>query len=519
MLTSIAALAIIAAVAGEAKHLEVRTPAFQQDASAGTSEKKPKKPKKADRAPKAATATTAKKAKKTAKANIDKPAPDEEFDAVSELDATNAPIAAPPIAVVPPATGGPLRFEWEQHPSMRIGKAVRLDFEARFQEDWHASHPFAPGLECTGEALPRTCDWQLHRNRIGVSGKVGKHIDFVVERELTEHELTEKQLFEGETPKPQWKDVNVNLDYMKNAQIQVGKFKIPFGLDELTGVTHNDFVYRSLGANYLAPGADVGGQIHGRFFKRGLNYWVGAFQHDGDNARSKKIEGGNQTFAARVSGQPFRRVLAPGLGRIDLGGAFAISELSDDSNRPNGFRGRTVMAQDYFYESVYVKGTRRRFEGDFDWTVGPASLRAEYTHVLDGRLGQGLGDEDLPDARARSWYVSGTWALTGENKARPFKAAHEFLGGGIGGIEVAARYEGIRFDSAGGAGLPDRTPRAEVIQASGNRVLTLGMNWTLNRFWKLQLNVIREHLDDPFINPVPGQDAFWSRVLRFQLVL
>jgi len=26
-----------------------------------------------------------------------------------------------------------------------------------------------------------------------------------------------------------------------------------------------------------------------------LNYWAGFFQHDGDNARSKKIQGGDQT--------------------------------------------------------------------------------------------------------------------------------------------------------------------------------------------------------------------------------
>ena len=512
MLTSILVAAMIATVSRDVADLKVRTtPAFQQDAANGQGAAK--KPKKAKEPKETKVAKDAKTSKKAKKAKVDKPAPDEEAtDASEQIDAVapRTPAPAPP---------GRLRFDLKQHPEIRIGKNVRLDFEARLQEDAHASHPDAPGLQCSGQVLPSPCTWELHRNRIGVSGKVTKHIDFEVVRELTEQELTEKQLLRGETPKSQWKDVNVNVDYIKNAQIQVGKFKVPFGLDELTGVTHNDFVYRSLGANYLAPGLDIGGQIHGRFFKRGLNYWVGAFEHDGDNARSKKIEGGNETFAARVTGQPFRRAMAPGLGRIDVGGAFAISQLSDASNRPNGFRGRTVMAQDYFYESVYVKGTRRRFEGDVDWTVGPASVRAEYTHVLDGRLGQGLGDEDLPDARARSWYVSGTWALTGENKARPFKPANDFLAGGIGGIEVAARYERLWFDSAGGTGAPERNPRAETIQPSGNRALTLGVNWTLNRFWKLQLNVIREQLEDPYANPVPGHDAFWSRVLRFQLVL
>ena len=513
MLTWIVAVPLILTAGREPSPLIVGTPTvFQQAATQSAGAKKPKKPKKA-----------AKKAK------VEKPAPDESVDDAAIEGATDgatdgaadeatAQVVGPRTDVVPPARG-PVRFEWKQHPSFRVGKAFRLDFEAKLQEDAHTSHPEAPGLQCSNATLPQPCVWELHRNRVGVSGKVGKHIDFEVVRELTENELTEKQLLLGETAKSQWKDVNVDVDYLKRAQIQVGKFKVPFGLDELTGVTHNDFVYRSLGAMYLAPGRDIGGQVHGRFFKRGLNYWAGVFQHDGDNARSKKIEGGNETFAARVTGSPFRRVLPDALGTMELGGAFAISSLSDDSFRPNGFRGRTVMAQDYFYESVYVKGTRRRFEGDFDWTVGPASVRAEYTHVLDGREGQGLGDENLSDARSRAWYVSGTWALTGDRKARPFKPTNDFLSGGAGGIEVAARIERLWFDSAGGTGAPSRTPRAEVILPSGNQVLTLGVNWTLNRFWKLQLDAIREHLEDPLVNPVPGQDAFWSKVLRFQLVL
>ena len=124
-----------------------------------------------------------------------------------------------------------------------------------------ASYPDAPGLKdpITG----KTQTFELHRNRIGIQGNLFKHIEFEIERELTEKELTEKDMLRGLTPQSQWKDVNVNVTFIKNAQIQVGKFKIPFGLDELTGVTHNDFVYRSLGASYLAPARDIGGMVHG----------------------------------------------------------------------------------------------------------------------------------------------------------------------------------------------------------------------------------------------------------------
>jgi phosphate-selective porin len=438
--------------------------------------------------------------KKKKAPNPDKPAPDEPVD-------PDAVDTAPP--------GGGVRFVWKQHPSVRFGSVLRLDFEAKVQEDAHWSYPGAQ--DPTAKGPLKTLD--LHRNRIGVQGNLFKRIEFEIERELTEKELSEKDLLAGVTPQSQWKDVNVNVTYIKNAQIQAGKFKIPFGLDELTGVTHNDFVYRSLGASYLAPARDIGGMVHGRFFKKGLNYWAGVFRHDGDNARSKKIEGGGRTFAARVTGTPFRRVALPGLVPLEVGSAFTVSALSDDSFRPNGLRGRTVLTQDTFNTLVYVKGQRRRWEADLDWTLGPASARAEYTIVRDDRLGQGLADNDLPDARARSWYVSGTYLLTGEDKTRPVRPANDFLRGGIGAVEVAARYERLWFDSIDGTDEPFRNPRAESIFPSGDRVLTLGVNWTLNRFMKLQFNGIREHVEDPERSPVPNGAAFWSRVIRLQFVL
>jgi phosphate-selective porin OprO and OprP len=431
-----------------------------------------------------------KKKKKKAPRETD-PAPDEQVD---------------PESI---EKGGGVRFVWKQHPSLRFGDVARVDFEAKLQEDGHSSYGPVKGLET----------WEFHRNRIGIQGNLFKHIEYEVERELTENELVERDVLLGLTRSSQWKDVNVNLTYVKNAQLQAGRFKIPFGLDELTGVTHNDFVYRSLGAIYLAPGRDTGGMLHGRFFKRSLSYWAGAFAHDGDHARSKKIEGGNGTFAGRLSARPLRALPGPA-GSIELGTAFTLTRVTDDSFRPNGLRGRTVMTQDTFYETVYVKGDRTRWEADLDWTVGRGSVRAEYTSVADQRLGQGLGDEDLPDARARAWYVSGTWIVTGEDKRRPLKAAAPLFQGGPGAIEVAARIERMWFDSVGPAlDEPFRNPRAETIFPGGDRVLTLGVSWTLNRFVKLQFNGIREHVEDPDRSPVANGAAFWSRVLRLQFVL
>src|SRR6185436_18233479 len=181
-----------------------------------------------------------KKPKKPKKPKSDVPSPDEEVD----------PDAPDPGG----DTGKGFRFVWKQHPSLRFGSVGRVDFEAKLQEDVRASYPDAPGLKNPITGANEM--FELHRNRIGIQGNLFKKIEFEIERELTEKELTEKDILAGVTPQSQWKDVNVNVAYIDNAQVQAGKFKIPFGLDQLTGVTHNDFVYRSLGASYLAPARD-----------------------------------------------------------------------------------------------------------------------------------------------------------------------------------------------------------------------------------------------------------------------
>jgi len=464
-------------------------PAHEPAAAQAAGDKAPKagKQPKADKKP---------KKKKVPKPDVP-PSPDEEVD--DQGDSAE--------------TGTGTRFTWKQHPSFRYGSVFRIDFQAQLQEDAHGSYDGVQGLNT----------YELHRNRVGLKGKVFKHFEYEIKRELTEKELTTKQVAEGRLPKPLWKDVYLNVKYTKRAEIQVGKFKIPFGLDELTGVTHNDFVYRSLGANYLAPGRDIGFAMHGEWFKHGFTYSTGVFRQDGDNAKSSRIWGADRTVAGRVTVRPLRRLTAGGgaLGGLELGTAVAMSSLSNDNFEPNGLRGRTVLTQDTFFPAVYVQGQRRRWEGDADWSFGPVSARTEFTYVTDQRLQQGLGDDDLPDVRYRSWYVSGTWILTGEQKTRPIKPADDLLRGGIGSLELAARWERLWGDSIGGAadGVALRNPRAETILSRGDTALTLGVNWTLNRFMKLQANIVREHLDDIERNPVPNGAAFWSRILRLQFVL
>jgi hypothetical protein len=261
--------------------------------------------------------------------------------------------------------------------------------------------------------------------------------------------------------------------------------------------------------------------VSGRLFDPRFNYAAGVFQHDGENARSGKIVGGDETGVMRVTAAPFRRPGASLLDQFEVGAAFAVSALSNESELPNGLRGRTMVSRYVFFEPVFVNGRRQRFEVDVDWTWESVGLRAEYTDVRDTREGQGFGNDDLPVARGRSWYVSGAYLLTGENKNRPVNPRREFIRDGIGAmgaVEVVGRYERLWFDSLGGQDEAFRHPRAETILPNGDGALTVGVNWYLNRWAKVQLQGVREHLQDADRNPVAGDNAFWSTMGRLQFV-
>jgi len=423
---------------------------------------------------------------------------------------TDAPAAGKAGQAGPPAVRDAIEFRWRDHPQVRAGSLFRVDFQAKFQ--WDARRP--------GDDPPDFQTFEVHRARVGIEGEIFGHIQFSLERELTERETNE----DATRRKPAWKDVYLEVNYTDAAQVRVGKFKIPFGLDQTTGISNLDFVYRSLGSSYLAPARDVGVMVHGRFFDRGLNYWGGVFRQDGENARSskiegaiegvpvRKIEGADETVAVRVTGTPFRALKSAGLDKAEVGGAVTVSSLSDASALPNGLRGRSVMSQYEFFEPVFVKGQRRRYEVDVDWFAGPVGARAEYTQANDTREGQGLADQELPAARARAWYVSGSWIVTGEDKERPVVPKRA-----LGAVEIAGRYERLWFDSTGGQEPALRNPRAELILPSGERVLTVGVNWYITRWVKLQMQMMREQPQDPDRAPVAGGAAFWSPVFRFQV--
>jgi phosphate-selective porin OprO/OprP len=389
-----------------------------------------------------------------------------------------------------------IHFALKEHPTIVFTKKTYVDFRARFRTDATDSEL---GIREEEPSQPDDV-----KQRVGVGGDVEHLVEFQIEREL-----------KGDDP---WRDVFANYHQFDFVQLQGGKFKLPFSLDQNTGPANLDFVYRSLAANHLAPGRDIGVMVHGRLLKHVLRYELGSFDHDGRNGRTHNVERvfGGRTLAGRVTVQPFRGSKSVG-DDLQIGAAFTSSEV------PLGYtslRGQTFLDATFFQPNFWAQGQRRRIGLEARWRPGPFSVKSEYMRVTTERLGQSVEDTDLSPLVATGWYVSGTWAITGERKADGLTIPrHSFLQGGYGAIEVAARVERLAFGSDASGEAPSTSVRADVIQGNADRAVTLGVNWYLNRWVKLQFNTIKETLSDPAQGPLPSKPSFWTHVFRLQLAL
>lgn len=385
---------------------------------------------------------------------------------------------------------------WRNRPSFQFGD-LRLDLRLKLAWDWRS---FDPDID------EETFDFRTRRG--GLNGEIGDHVEFQIERDLNE---------DG-----RWRDVFVNWRTFRQAEIMAGRFKVPFGHEQLIGSTDIDFAYRTLVSSIIPPARDKGVMVHGRFLQRGFTYQVGVFEGDGDNGRLEEAQftrpetrakGIGPSFAARVTATPLRP-LAETFEDLRIGAAYGAADVPEGLN---SLRGEAVWGED-FVEPVYVNGRRQRYGAEFVYTPGPVGLTAEWMQTREERTGQGLGDVDLSDFIGTGWYASATWLVTGEDKDSFNGPRRPLFTEGVGAIEIGARYEKLQFESASKVDEPFSNPRADNYLMNSDSVWTIGVNWFPNRWVRLLVNGIHEHFTDPDRTPVTGTTDFWSGVMRVQIV-
>ncbi len=414
------------------------------------------------------------------------------------------------FAAVPAAAQDKRGLVWDNRPSIVFGEDINIDVRGRAQFDWRW---FDPDV---GEDT-----YDLRTLRLGLKGNLTRHFDWEIEREIDKaadlEEEVEKWRF------GQWKDVYANWTTFEAFSVKGGRFKMPFGLEQNTGVSDLDFAYRSLGSVKIAPGRDTGVMAHGELLDGALLYEAGVFDDDGDNGEleverfvedGRELEDIGPSVAVRVVGELFRGLpVHDRLKGAEFGIAYTRADVPEGLN---SLLGEDVWGYN-FVERVYVNGTRQRLGLQADWSPGPLGFRAEWMQSREERLGQSNRNEDLSDFIGTAWYTSATWILTGEDKDSDVTPNDPLFGGGIGVVEIGVRYDSLTFESASKVGTDFTNPRADHLTPNTDSTLTFGVNWMPIRWVKVVANGIRQSFSDVNRVPVAGTTDYWSGLVRLQV--
>ena len=281
------------------------------------------------------------------------------------------------------------------------------------------------------------------------------------------------------------------LEYKQfpSARFRVGQFVVPFSLDANTSARWIDFVERPIGVANFQPAEDLGTMIFGTPFGGRVDYAFGAF-----NGRTRLSEDNNDAFdlAGRLVLAPFRKSSNNFLKDFYLGSSFTTGR---EQETLSGTSFTTVGGTSFL---TYASGVRHaddrtRLGGELQWIYGPGDIKAEYVRAL-------FNDVDLNggklDVKVNSWYVSGTYVLTGESKQRdrPLHPKKNFdpTKGGWGAWELAARYEEMFVNDS---------PLTQGFVTGTDRVdsFSLGLNWWPNVHMRLMMDYVLSHFADDVV--------------------
>jgi phosphate-selective porin OprO/OprP len=288
-------------------------------------------------------------------------------------------------------------------------------------------------------------------------------------------------------------DAYVNYRYSPALQFQAGKFKVPFGLEQLAQDRDILFNERSLVTD-LVPNRDVAFELHGDLLDGRASYAAGIFNGTTDGGNSSNIDfADDHAFAGRLFFQPFLKSSATVLQGFGFGLAGTYETMTTTntaglmSNTGGSLPGYFTDGQQQFFAYnpadkavVVAAGDHWRLSPQGYYYYGPFGLMGEYA-ISDQEVSRtGVAPYDSAHLRNTAWEVSASWVLTGEDAAfaggvvprRPFNP-HE---GAWGALQLVGRYAQLSLDHAAFPEFADPATSAESAAA-----WSIGLNWYLNR--------------------------------------
>lgn len=355
-------------------------------------------------------------------------------------------------------------------------KSAKGDYELQFRGLIQADARFFNGDNLGGNPGRLNDQFLLRRVEPTISGSLGKLVGFQITPQ-----------FGGDAPA--LLDFWGELRFDPAANVRVGRFKQPVGLENLQSSPALTFIERALPTS-LVPSRDNGIQLHGQFFNQTLSYAIGVFNGGADAGDAATPDTDNRhDIAARVFAEPFKN--SPGiLQNLGVGIAATTGNAYGAANTVAIKSNYKSVAQNSFFAyrgTTNANGKHTHLAPQAYWYNNNYGILAEYV-ISRQELVNGANARSVSH---KAYQVAANYVLTGEDasfKGVKPKSPFKIGGDGWGAFEIAARTSALTLDAdtftaGGGTSFADPTTAARKATEYG-----VAANWYLTSNAKVAIN-------------------------------
>ena len=327
--------------------------------------------------------------------------------------------------------------------------------------------------------------FRLRRARVNLTGDFAEQFDFKMEGDFGQNDGTNnnRTAFSGT-------DIWLNWHQFPAAQIKIGQFKAPFGLDQLTPDTSLYTIERTLPTGAITPDRQIGVQLWGMPLtniwprqKDLLTYYAGIFNGNGKNTTVN--DNNNFMYVGRLESTLFKDVFGKG-SFLKLGADVLNSR--DDKGTNISQSGNLLVNSDGSLSPFTLPGADERTAWSVDaWLkLGPFDLIGEYLQEhVNGRTVNGV-PPGFADFTTDGYYITAGYFLI-PNK-----------------LQAVVQWQDLNPGQKGDDGLYS---------------ILGGLNYYIHgNDLKLMVNYIHTWSDFRQANPEFGQDEFDQVLGRIQVM-
>jgi phosphate-selective porin OprO and OprP len=327
--------------------------------------------------------------------------------------------------------------------------------------------------------------FRLRRARINLTGEFAEQFDFKIEGDFEQSDglNSSRTAFQGT-------DIFVNWHQFPWAQIKIGQWKAPFGLEQTTPDTSLYIIERSLPTGAITPERQIGIQLWGKPLanvwpeqKDLLTYYAGIFNGNGRNISNN--DNNNFMYVGRLESTLFKSKMW-GESFLKLGADVLNSR--DDKGTNISQTLNLLVNDDGSLSPFVLPGADERTAWSVDaWLkLGPFDLIGEYLEeYVHGRTVNGV-PPGFDDFTTSGYYITAGYFLI------PKK------------LQAAVQWQDLNPGQKGNDGIHS---------------ITGGLNYYIHGDdLKLMVNYIHTWSDFRQANPEFGQDQFNEVIGRVQVM-